>query len=38
MGKRAKGGDKFGNAHGLPPKQQKASGAQSTPSRKTNRP
>jgi hypothetical protein len=38
MGKRAKGGDKFSAAGGLPPKRQKASGAQSTPSKKPNRP
>ena len=38
MGKRAKGGDKFGNAHGLPPKQEKGSAGQTTPSRKPNRP
>jgi hypothetical protein len=37
MGKRAKGGDKVASAGGLP-KRQKSSGAQSTPSRKSNRP
>ena len=35
MGKRAKGGDKFASAHGMPPKQKKGSEGQSTPSRKT---
>ena len=38
MGKRAKGGDKFGNAHGLPPKQLEGSEGQTTPARKTKRP
>jgi hypothetical protein len=38
MGKRAKGGDKFASAHGLPPEPKKSSGARTTPSKKANRP
>jgi hypothetical protein len=38
MGKRAKGGDKFASAHGLPPKQKESSGPQTTRGKKTSRP